>query len=148
MDEFLEMTEEYCNNEVPFDTTESGEKLYTGSDLRYAHLAGLKSGSQLDKVWHDYDAGEDCYEDTHEGKWVKRENNNPKWHLVVDGDLPKETEFIESDVLLLLVQLKGTKNKRYELGRYNFSRNIFSYPHLNVVEDVVAWCEIPKFENN
>ena len=24
-------------------------------------------------VWHDYDAGEDCYEDTHEGKWVKRD---------------------------------------------------------------------------
>ena len=24
-------------------------------------------------VWHDYDAGEDCYEDTHEGRWVKRD---------------------------------------------------------------------------
>lgn len=24
-------------------------------------------------VWHDYDAGEDCYEDSHEGKWVKRD---------------------------------------------------------------------------
>ena len=23
-------------------------------------------------IWHDYDAGEDCYEDSHEGKWVKR----------------------------------------------------------------------------
>lgn len=23
-------------------------------------------------VWHDYDAGEDCYEDSHEGKWIKR----------------------------------------------------------------------------
>ncbi len=23
-------------------------------------------------VWHDYDAGEDCYEDSHEGRWVKR----------------------------------------------------------------------------
>ena len=24
-------------------------------------------------VWHDYDAGEDCYEYSHEGKWVKRD---------------------------------------------------------------------------
>ena len=24
-------------------------------------------------IWHDYDAGEDCYEDTHEGRWVKRD---------------------------------------------------------------------------
>lgn len=24
-------------------------------------------------VWHDYDAGEDCYEDSHEGRWVKRD---------------------------------------------------------------------------
>lgn len=68
-----------------------------------------------------------------------------KWHKVADGDLPKETEFIESDVLLLLVQLKGTKRKRYELGRYNFSENRFVYPHL-LIEGVVAWCEIPKYE--
>ena len=25
-------------------------------------------------VWHDYDAGEDSYEDSHEGKWVKRDD--------------------------------------------------------------------------
>ena len=67
------------------------------------------------------------------------------WHKVADGDLPKETEFIESDVLLLLVQLKGTKHKRYELGRYIFSGNVFCYTHLKLIEDVVAWCEIPKY---
>jgi len=72
----------------------------------------------------------------------------PKWHKVADGDLPKETEteFIESDVLLLLVQLKGTKHKRYDLGRYNFSEKVFSYTHLKFVEEVVAWCEIPEYE--
>lgn len=72
------------------------------------------------------------------------EAGKPKWHKVADGDLPKETEFIESDVLLLLVQLKGTKRKRYELGRYNFSENRFVYPHL-LIEGVVAWCEIPTY---
>jgi len=39
-----EMAEEYCNNEVPLDTTESGEKLYTETDLKYAYLAGLNEG--------------------------------------------------------------------------------------------------------
>lgn len=73
-------------------------------------------------------------------------DGRPKWHKVTDGDLPKETEFIESDVLLLLVQLKGTKHKRYELGTYSFPGEVFIYPHLKRVEDVVAWCEIPKFE--
>lgn len=24
-------------------------------------------------IWHDYDAGEDCYEDSHESRWVKRD---------------------------------------------------------------------------
>lgn len=27
-------------------------------------------------VWQDYDPGEGCYDDTHKGKWVKRENVN------------------------------------------------------------------------
>ena len=39
-----EMAKEYCNNEVPFDTTESGEKLYTENDLKYAYLTGFKAG--------------------------------------------------------------------------------------------------------
>lgn len=44
-----EMTKEYCNNEVPFDTTDSGEKLYTENDLKHAYLAGLKAGKPK---WH------------------------------------------------------------------------------------------------
>jgi hypothetical protein len=44
-----EMAEEYCNEEVPFDTTESGEKLYTENDLKQAYLAGLKTGRPQ---WH------------------------------------------------------------------------------------------------
>ncbi|MBQ5673586.1 MAG: hypothetical protein IIV45_00630 [Lachnospiraceae bacterium] len=42
-----EMAVEYCNNEVPFDITESGEKLYTETDLKQAFLAGLKAGKDM-----------------------------------------------------------------------------------------------------
>ena len=45
-----ELAEEYCNNEVPFDITESGEKLYTENDLKYAYLAGLKASKPK---WHN-----------------------------------------------------------------------------------------------
>ena len=57
-----EMAEKYANNEVPFDTTESGEKLYTKNDLKYAYFAGLKAG--------------------------KDRNVPTKWHKVADGDYP------------------------------------------------------------
>ena len=100
----------------------------------YAYIAGLKAGKDMaetDLATVAYMQGAERYK--------------PKWHKVADGDLPKETEFIESDVLLLLVQLRGTKHKRYELGRYNFSGNVFCYTHLKLIEDVVAWCEIPKY---
>lgn len=98
---------------------------------------------QLTEVKALFPSTEKIYE---RGFLAGLEADKPKWHKVADGDLPKETEFIESDVLLLLVQLRGTEHKRYELGRYNFSANVFSYTHLKSVEDVVAWCEIPKYE--
>ena len=47
----IDRAEEYCNNEVPFDTTENGENLYTEKDLKYTYLAGLKVGRQ--EKWHD-----------------------------------------------------------------------------------------------
>lgn len=33
---------EYADSEVPFDTTESGEKLYTKFDVEYAYIQGAK----------------------------------------------------------------------------------------------------------
>ena len=35
------MAKEYCNNEVHFDTTESGKKLYTENNLKYTYLGGF-----------------------------------------------------------------------------------------------------------
>ena len=101
-------------------------------EVKQAFLAGLKAGSQLDKVWHDYDAGEDCYEDTHEGKWVKREDIKPKWHKVADGDLPKE-EDLEMQVLCF------TYDGYQLLSLFSDPKPIFKG------YGVIAWCEIPKY---
>ena len=46
----MEMAEDYIREETPFDITESGDKLYTQHDLKYAYLAGLKAGRIK---WHN-----------------------------------------------------------------------------------------------
>ena len=105
-----EMAEEYCNEEVPFETAENGEKLYTESDLKYAYLAGFKAG-------------------------------RPKWHNVVDGDLPKE----ESHYWSKLVLFQTNKGDLY-IGFFDYANEAW-YEKLNddVIFGVIAWCEIPKY---
>lgn len=100
-----EMTKEYCNNEVPFDTTDSGEKLYTENDLKHAYLAGLKAGK-------------------------------PKWHKVADGDLPEYRYYV-------LVS-RGTRTDKALYNKYE--EKWYSYYDDDELDNVTAWCEIPKFE--
>ena len=100
----------------------------------------------IHRYWTEIELARNCkyeegFKDGAEFGFQKGKN---EWHdLQKDpNDLPEETEFIESDVLILLVQLRGTEHKRYELGRYIFSENVFSYSHLKDIEDVIAWKEI------
>jgi hypothetical protein len=71
----------------------------------------------------------------------------PKFHKVADGDLPEEQkDMLMSDVLLLVVKRKLSTEYNFELGNYNFSEKEFEYTHVIGLTDVIAWCEIPKFE--
>lgn len=77
----IDRAEEYCNNEVPFDTTENGENLYTENDLKYAYLAGLKAARK--EMWHDLrensnDLPEDCVINQ-DGKRVLYDHINKVW---------------------------------------------------------------------
>ena len=62
-----------------------------------------------------------------------------EWHKVADGDLPKENK-------LYLVQIKDNGlaiayfNGRHWETRYNLGES------GHCVETVIAWCEIPTFE--
>ena len=66
-------------------------------------------------------------------------NKANEWHKVADGDLPKENK-------LYLVQIKDNGlaiayfNGRHWETRYNLGE----FGHC--VETVIAWCEIPTFE--
>lgn len=64
------------------DALKHARKLY-GDELEkaYKEIDMLRQGY----VWQDYDPGEGCYDDTHEGKWVKRWE---PWRYVKD-ELPK-----------------------------------------------------------
>ena len=63
----------------------------------------------------------------------------PKWHKVADGDLPKENK-------LYLVEIKDNGlaiayfNGLHWETRYNLGES------GHCVETVIAWCEIPKYE--
>ena len=98
-------------------------------------IVGLKVGSQLDMVWHDYDAGEDCYEDTHEGRWIKREDDKPKWH-----DLRKDPNDLPEAYMSIINQdgVKVLYDYIYRVWRYDDSNEF-------ICDTPIAWCEIPTY---
>ena len=63
----------------------------------------------------------------------------PKWHKVADGDLPKEHK-----IYLVAIKDNGLAiayfNGRHWVTKYNLG----DFGHC--VETVIAWCEIPKYE--
>lgn len=122
-----EMAKEYCNNEVPFDTTDSGEKLYTENDLKHAYLAGLKAGKDMaeaDLATIAYMHGAERYK--------------TKWHKVADGEYPP----CENDNYSIKV-LTDCGNIAY----YNYSLDCWvTGPSSAEIDPPIAWCELPKFE--
>ena len=128
------MAEEYAEYNQGKYTNEFG-------NLYHAHLAGLKAGSQLDVVWHDYDAGEDCYEDSHEGRWVKREIGEPKWH-----DLRKDPKDLpDTD---RNVWVKRESETECQIDNYYEDDKGWGimFREGYCTDDVIAWCELPIYE--
>lgn len=62
-------------------------------------------------------------------------NKANEWHFVKEGDLPKH----EVNVLVLYnVQCIDIAHYNYDYKEWHFIDSI--------VRDVIAWCELPKFE--
>ena len=137
-----EMAGEYAK---PFYNMTRYDYVEERTHVKEAYLAGLKAGSQLDEVWHDYDAGEDCYEDSHEGRWVKREAGRPQWHdfRKDPNDLPpmiRDERKISNNVWLHI------HNWGTEEGYYDYRKCSWIVRCRIVDLDVVAWYEIPQFK--
>ena len=69
------LADEYCKNEIPFDTTECGEKLYTENDLKQAFIAGNKSKEEQLKKMESL--LKEIYEEYGFGEFVKIRNDLP-----------------------------------------------------------------------
>ena len=103
----------------------------TKESLKQAYLAGLKAGRETEREYVKNNAFTS----------MKEQGLFPfgKWHKVADGDLPKENK-------LYLVQIKDNGlaiayfNGQHWETRYNLGES------GHCVETVIAWCEIPKFE--
>ena len=55
---------------------EENARLVSELNEQGALIKEMKDAAKhLGYTWQDYDAGEDCWEDTHTGKWVKAEKN-------------------------------------------------------------------------
>ena len=97
------MAEEYYYENYPV-TLNIGEEARKMAIIN-VFLAALKKGSQLDKVWHDYDIDED----SHEGKWVNRNSELEKKYdtcLRENATLKMHNTFIEKNLLEAKVIIK------------------------------------------
>lgn len=69
----------------------------------------------------------------------------PKWYKVADGDLPKE----EGSYLFYLYD-KDTKSTFYEIlgvaRKYADRDDMYLESMIWTMNDIIAWCEIPRFE--
>lgn len=103
-------------------------KEFHGQKAIEAFLAGLEAGKDMAET----DLATIAY-------MQGAERHKTKWHKVADGDLPKNN----TAVLVIL------KNKRVKIS--TFMENKFTiwnndYDAYTKLYDVIAWCEIPTFE--
>lgn len=63
----------------------------------------------------------------------------PKWHKVADGDLPKE-----NNLYLVAIKDNGLAIAYFNGLHWETKFNLGDFGHC--LETVIAWCEIPKFE--
>jgi hypothetical protein len=83
------LADEYCKNEIPFDITECGEKLYTENDLKQAFIAGNRSKeeqlkTQIGKMKFLI---KEIYEEYGFGELVKIRNDLPTEIQEIIGDI-------------------------------------------------------------
>lgn len=68
----------------------------------------------------------------------------PKWHDLREdpNDLPKEIEICSNPVYVI------SPHGNSDLAQYDYKSKLWCYKHSNehILYEVIAWCELPKFE--
>lgn len=129
---FNEWKSEQYKDQSTEEKMEFVEHLHTFPQyFKKTFLDGLKAGREIEKEYVKNNAFTS----------MKEQGLFPfgKWNRISDGDLPKENK-------LYLVKIKDNGlaiayfNGRHWETRYNLGES------GHCVETVIAWCEIPKFE--
>lgn len=82
--------------------------------------------------WEHYEEGQTDYKALKQAYLAGLKAGRPKWHKVANGDLPDNTDSVLSD--------KGV------IVYYNFTHACWVDERASVeIDDVIAWCEIPKW---
>ena len=109
---------------------------------RDGYIDAYKAGSQDKMIWHDYDAGEDCYEDTHEGRWVKRDNV-VEWHNIKKNpcDLPTVDDFNPNKRFLCQCRLINGHIFPILL-KFEDGLGFYDIDETTVYHDIISWADI------
>lgn len=126
---FNEWKSEQYKDQSTEEKMEFVEHLHTFPQyFKKAFIAGLKAGKDMgetDLATIAYMQGVERYK--------------PKWHNVSGGDIPKENK-----IYLVEIKDNGLAIAYFNGLHWETRYNLGDSGHC--VETVIAWCEIPKFE--
>ena len=123
-----EMADQYIQNDALFVNNK-----VTIKSVKLAFLAGLEAGKDMaeaDLATVAYMQGAERYK--------------PKWHKVADGDLPKKEQLGKSFTVAFAFNEMTHEYYSFDCAEY-IDKGKFC-THTNNDDKVIAWCEIPKFE--
>ena len=86
--------------------------------------------------WEHYEEGQNDSEALKQAFLAGLKAGKPKWHKVADGDLPEYRYYV-------LVS-RGTRTDKALYNKYE--EKWYSYYDDDELDNVTAWCEIPKYE--
>lgn len=89
--------------------------------------------------WEHYEEGQTDYKALKQAFLAGLKAGRPKWHKVADGDLPKE-----NNLYLVAIKDNGLAIAYFNSLHWETKYNLCDFGHC--IETVIAWCEIPKFE--
>jgi len=134
---FIKTYPDSCYGDRPlsphFDFFEAGVEF--GERESEEKIAGLQHKVDVLQGYLDHDIEYDMDKKIQE---LKAQIEKMKWHIVADGDLPKDRHNV------YVVYLNGEYQQETTIASYRHKYWVFN-GHKTECE-VIAWCELPKWE--
>lgn len=128
-EEGLGMTDEEMAEEYVLNHQKEGFNCFSCFSCDFSKNFGFKSGVPDSEFFNQVE----------QAFLAGLKAGRPKWHKVVDGDLPKE-----NNLYLVAIKDNGLAIAYFNGLHWETKFNLGDFGHC--LETVIAWCEIPKFE--